>query len=41
VLKKIPVKAGAGKLQVSLYDVMPPMCVGDLTRIIEDFGRNQ
>ncbi|KAG1655529.1 hypothetical protein FOA52_000009 [Chlamydomonas sp. UWO 241] len=39
VLKKIPIKAGAGKLQVSLFEIMPSMCVGDLTRIVEDYGK--
>ncbi|GLC42358.1 hypothetical protein PLESTB_000655800 [Pleodorina starrii] len=39
LLKKIPVKLGAGKLKASLYDVMPSMCVGDLVRLCEDFAR--
>ncbi|GFH26893.1 uncharacterized protein HaLaN_25118, partial [Haematococcus lacustris] len=39
VLKKVPVKLGAGKTQLSLYDVVPAMCLGDLTRILEDYGR--
>lgn len=28
-------------LQVSLYDVTPSMCVGDLTKILDDFGRRR
>ncbi|KAG2483123.1 hypothetical protein HYH03_018013 [Edaphochlamys debaryana] len=39
VLKKVPVKLGAGKLKTSLYDVMPSMCVGDLARLCEEFSR--
>ncbi|GAX75973.1 hypothetical protein CEUSTIGMA_g3416.t1 [Chlamydomonas eustigma] len=39
VLKKIPIKAGAGKTQVTLYDLTPSMCLGDLARIAEDFQR--
>ncbi|PNW84109.1 hypothetical protein CHLRE_04g221250v5 [Chlamydomonas reinhardtii] len=39
LLKKIPVKLGAGKIKASLYDVMPAMCVGDLARLCEDFAR--
>eukprot|EP00200_Dunaliella_tertiolecta_P005285 CAMPEP_0202351942 /NCGR_PEP_ID=MMETSP1126-20121109/8352_1 /ASSEMBLY_ACC=CAM_ASM_000457 /TAXON_ID=3047 /ORGANISM="Dunaliella tertiolecta, Strain CCMP1320" /LENGTH=151 /DNA_ID=CAMNT_0048944093 /DNA_START=98 /DNA_END=553 /DNA_ORIENTATION=+ len=38
VMKKIPVKLGAGKKQVSLFEITPSMCVGDLARIIEDYG---
>mmetsp|Transcript_26046 Transcript_26046/g.56854 ORF Transcript_26046/g.56854 Transcript_26046/m.56854 type:complete len:161 (+) Transcript_26046:71-553(+) len=41
VLKKIPIKVGAGKLRVSLYDVTPSMCIADLTRILEDFARRK
>ncbi|EFJ47657.1 hypothetical protein VOLCADRAFT_117769 [Volvox carteri f. nagariensis] len=39
LLKKIPVKLGAGKLKASLYDVMPSMCVGDLVRLCEEYAR--
>lgn len=39
VLRKIPVKLGAGKERVSLYDAMPSICVGDLVKICEDFAR--
>ncbi|KXZ50547.1 hypothetical protein GPECTOR_16g722 [Gonium pectorale] len=39
LLKKVPVKLGAGKLKASLYDVMPSMCVGDLVRLCEEFAR--
>ncbi len=40
LLKKVPVKLGGGKLQVSLYDVLPSSAVQDLQRIVEDFARN-
>ncbi|GFR41636.1 hypothetical protein Agub_g2366 [Astrephomene gubernaculifera] len=39
LLRKVPVKLGAGKLKASLYDVMPPFCVADLARLCEEFGR--
>jgi hypothetical protein len=26
-------------LQVSLFDIMPPMCVGDLTKLCEEHSR--
>lgn len=39
VLKKVPVRLGAGKMRVALYDVMPSMCVSDLTKIVESYGR--
>lgn len=39
LLKKVPVKLGAGKLKTSLYEVMPSMCVQDLARLCEDFAR--
>jgi hypothetical protein len=29
------------RLQVSLLDVVPSMCVADLTRILEDYGRRR
>ncbi len=72
VLKKIPVKLGAGRTtvsavcaslphacvnpampcvcvcvcvcaiaQVSLFDLLPSFCVGDLTRILEDYARSK
>jgi hypothetical protein len=41
VLRKIPVKLGGGRMQVSLYDVMPSMCVGDLCKILEDFAKSK
>jgi hypothetical protein len=28
-------------LQVSLFEVMPSMCVGDLVRILNDYARDQ
>ena len=28
-------------MQVSLFDVTPSMCIGDLTRILEDFARSK
>ncbi|KAF6256230.1 hypothetical protein COO60DRAFT_1530675 [Scenedesmus sp. NREL 46B-D3] len=40
VLKKIPVELGAGKTRVSLFEVMPSMCVSDLVKILEDYARN-
>lgn len=40
VLKKIPVELGAGKTRVSLYDVMPSVCVSDLCKILDDFARD-
>lgn len=40
LLKKVPVSLGGGKMQVSLYDVLPSAGVRDLQRIIEDFARN-
>lgn len=39
VLKKVPIKLGSGKMKVSLYDVMPSMCVGDLVKILGEYGR--
>eukprot|EP00775_Hariotina_reticulata_P003920 gene3920-4174_t len=41
VLKKIPVELGSGKTRVSLFDVMPSMCVSDLLKILEDFARDR
>lgn len=41
VLKKIPVELGSGKTRVSLFEVMPSMCVGDLVRILNDYARDQ
>eukprot|EP00878_Enallax_costatus_P035144 GHUV01039135.1.p1 GENE.GHUV01039135.1~~GHUV01039135.1.p1 ORF type:complete len:142 (+),score=43.81 GHUV01039135.1:423-848(+) len=40
ILKKIPVELGAAKTRVSLYDVMPNMCVSDLTKILTDYARD-
>eukprot|EP00882_Tetradesmus_deserticola_P002114 GHRQ01002264.1.p1 GENE.GHRQ01002264.1~~GHRQ01002264.1.p1 ORF type:complete len:169 (+),score=48.23 GHRQ01002264.1:191-697(+) len=40
VLKKIPVELGAGKTRVSLFEVMPSMCVSDLVKILEDYARS-
>ncbi|WIA16395.1 hypothetical protein OEZ86_007881 [Tetradesmus obliquus] len=40
VLKKIPVELGAGKTRVSLFEVMPSMCVSDLVKILDDYARN-
>lgn len=40
-LKSVPVKLGAGKLKVSLHDVIPSACVGDLEDILEAYGRNK
>jgi hypothetical protein len=28
-------------LQVSLFEVMPSMCVGDLVKILDDYARDQ
>lgn len=41
VLKKIPVELGAGKTRVSLFEVMPSMCVGDLVKILDDYAKDQ
>ncbi len=40
LLKKVPVSLGGGKMQVSLYDVLPSAGIRDLQRIVEDFVRN-
>ena len=29
------------RVQVSLYDVTPSMCIADLTRILEEFARSK
>lgn len=38
---KSPPKAGAWlpAPQLSLHEIMPSMCVGDLVKLLEDFGR--
>jgi hypothetical protein len=38
-LKKVPVKLGKGKACVSLDAVLPKMCVQDIVRACEEFGR--
>eukprot|EP01024_Parvocaulis_polyphysoides_P064888 TRINITY_DN7555_c0_g3_i1.p2 TRINITY_DN7555_c0_g3~~TRINITY_DN7555_c0_g3_i1.p2 ORF type:complete len:193 (-),score=26.55 TRINITY_DN7555_c0_g3_i1:179-757(-) len=37
LLKKVPVRLGAGKSTVALYDVVPAFALGDLYKICEDF----
>ncbi len=37
VLKDITVPVGGGRQQVSLLDLMPSTCMGDLLRVLEDF----
>ncbi len=32
-------RTGAARLQVSLLEVMPSICVGDLVRLLEDYSR--
>ena len=39
LLRQIPVKLGAGKAQVSLFDAIPAFGMQDLSRIVEDFAR--
>ena len=41
LLKTIPVKIGGGKGTVSLYEITPLFCIGDLARIIEDYSRRK
>ena len=37
VLQDIPISLGAGRQQVSLSDLVPVACLGDLIRVLEDF----
>jgi|Transcript_11310 hypothetical protein len=37
ILKDCPVKIGAGKATVKLFDLMPSMCVSDFVKIVEDY----
>eukprot|EP01025_Chloroclados_australasicus_P052821 TRINITY_DN6171_c0_g1_i3.p1 TRINITY_DN6171_c0_g1~~TRINITY_DN6171_c0_g1_i3.p1 ORF type:complete len:168 (-),score=15.38 TRINITY_DN6171_c0_g1_i3:153-656(-) len=39
-LKKVPVKLGSGKTQVSLDDVLPNMAVRDIVRACQDFQKD-
>lgn len=39
ILKKVSVKLGAGKKELSLFDVMPARCVDDLVDISQRFAR--
>lgn len=40
LLKKVPVKIGGGKTQVSLYEAIPSFSFDDLEKIVEDFERD-
>lgn len=40
VLKKVPVKLGGGKTTLTLFEVMPSFCVADLTKLLDEYGRN-
>lgn len=40
LLKKVPVKIGGGKTQVSLYEAVPSFSFDDLQKIVEEFERN-
>ena len=40
LLKKVPIKIGGGKTQVSLYEAIPSFSLGDLEKIVEKFERN-
>uniref|UniRef100_A0A7S0RMK7 Uncharacterized protein n=1 Tax=Chlamydomonas leiostraca TaxID=1034604 RepID=A0A7S0RMK7_9CHLO len=41
VLKKVPVKLGQGRRTLPLYELVPSMCVAELTEIVEEFGRKR
>jgi Protein of unknown function (DUF3181) len=40
VLQSIPVKLGAGKLEVPLFDLIPMQCQVKLMDVLEEFQRN-
>lgn len=40
ILKKVPIKLGAGKTTVSLFEVLPSASVADLQRILERFAKD-
>ena len=40
MLKKVPIKLGAGRVTLPLADLLPAACVADLERICDDYARN-
>ena len=40
LLKKVPIKIGGGKTQVSLYEAIPSFSLDDLEKIVQKFERD-
>lgn len=41
VLQKVPIKLGAGKVTVPLFELLPAACVRDLESILSDFEKDR
>ena len=40
LLKKVPLRLGQGKTQVSLFEAIPTYAIQDLVKIAKDYAKN-